>query len=131
MTAERNGTAGLRQVLAAEPDLIFAVLVGSRADGRARPSSDWDVAVRWSFDLTPMQRIEKTEALRRDLAAALGVPDTMIDVVDLSNATLTMRAVVAEEGLPLCGDDTLHWARFLTATWRELEDFYWSKQHAA
>jgi hypothetical protein len=42
-----------------------------------------------------------------------------------------MRASAAEEGLPLTGQDTLAWAHFLQRTWRELEDFYWEKQHAA
>jgi hypothetical protein len=44
---------------------------------------------------------------------------------------LAMRASVAEEGLPLSGAESLAWARFLRRSWRELEDFYWDKQHAA
>ncbi|MDD5029500.1 MAG: hypothetical protein PHH58_08385 [Rhodoferax sp.] len=42
-----------------------------------------------------------------------------------------MRASVAEEGVPLMGQHTLAWARYLQRTWRELEDFYWDKRHAA
>jgi hypothetical protein len=42
-----------------------------------------------------------------------------------------MRAAVAEEGKPLAGEDRSAWARFLRRTWRELEDFYWEKDHAA
>ncbi len=33
--------------LAAEPELEFAVLIGSRAGGSARPESDGDIAIQW------------------------------------------------------------------------------------
>jgi len=42
-----------------------------------------------------------------------------------------MRAVVAEEGIPLKGEDQIVWNHFLGRVWRELEDFEWEKQHAA
>jgi hypothetical protein len=42
-----------------------------------------------------------------------------------------MRANVAENGRILKGEDTLAWAKFLTRTWRELEDFYWEQSHAS
>jgi hypothetical protein len=42
-----------------------------------------------------------------------------------------MRGSVAEEGLPLAGEDTLAWAHFLLRTWRELEDFYWERHQEA
>jgi hypothetical protein len=61
----------------------------------------------------------------------LSLGDEKIDLVDLGNASLAMRAVVVEEGVPLSGEDSLDWARYQTTTWRELEDFYWAKQHAA
>lgn len=117
--------------LVADPSVVFAVLIGSRAEGRAVAASDWDVAVRWDFSLTGFQRVERTEYLRQALARALEIPVEKVDLVDLANASLAMRAVVAEEGLPLCGEDSLDWARFLTRTWRELEDHYWQQHHAA
>ena len=52
-------------------------------------------------------------------------------LIELRRANLAMRASVAEEGIPLSGEDSLAWAHFLQRTWRELEDFYWDKQHAA
>lgn len=36
----------------------------------------------------------------------------------------------AESGLPLPGENTLAWARFLRRTLRELEDFYWENNLA-
>lgn len=47
-----------------------------------------------------------------------------MDLIELRRANLAMRASVAEEGLPLTGQDTLSWAHFLQRTWHDMEDFY-------
>jgi hypothetical protein len=52
-------------------------------------------------------------------------------LIDLPTARLAMRAVVAEEGTPLKGGDSLAWHRFLQRTWRELEEHYWEQIYAA
>ena len=121
------------QTLRDEPALEFAVLVGSRATGTAHADSDWDwdIALQWSHQLDWVAVLGKTETLRLTLASQLNVAPDAIDLIDLRRANLAMRASVAEEGLPLAGEDSLAWARFLQRTWRELEDFYWEKQHAA
>lgn len=114
-----------------EPALEFAVLVGSRATGKNRVDSDWDVALQWSHQLDWLTVLGKTENLRHKLANQLNIAPNAVDLIELRRANLAMRASVAEEGLPLTGEDSLAWARFLQRTWRELEDFYWDKQHAA
>jgi len=119
------------QTLRDEPELEFAVLVGSRATDTARVDSDWDIALQWSPLLDWFAVLGKTETLRLTLASQLNVAPNAIDLIELRRANLAMRASVAEEGLPLVGEDALAWARFLQRTWRELEDFYWDKQHAA
>ena len=58
-------------------------------------------------------------------------PPEKIDRIELRRANLAMRASVAEEGLSLTGQNSLAWAHFLQRTWRDMEDFYWSKSHAA
>ncbi len=121
----------LADTLAAQAGLAFAVLVGSRATGRARPDSDWDIALGWAPGMPWLQRVARTEALRRALAQALGVPEARVDLIDLANANLAMRAAVAEEGLPVYGEDDPAWARFLRRTWRELEEHYWEQLYAA
>lgn len=125
----------MRQVfgslLSGETGIEFAVLVGSRATGAAHPDSDWDVALQWDARLDWFEVLGKTETLRRKIAEAMGVAPDRIDVIELRRANLAMRAEVAEGGLPLLGVDTLAWAHFLTRTWRELEDFYWERRHAA
>jgi uncharacterized protein len=121
---------GLQQVLVDRPSLLFAVLVGSRADGTATELSDWDIAVQWQYG-DALARIGKHEDLRRDLAKKLNLTEEKIDLIDLYNAGLTMKALVAEEGYLLVANDELSWAKFLTRTWRELEYYYWDKDHAA
>lgn len=117
--------------LLTQPMLDFAVLVGSRATGAAHDKSDWDIALQWSPQQDWLTVLGQTETLRRQLADALHVSPEAIDLIDLRRANLAMRASVAEEGIPLVGQDSLAWAKFLQRTWRELEDFYWAKQHAA
>jgi predicted nucleotidyltransferase len=121
----------LQQVLRAQPQIEFAVLVGSRAIGSARTDSDWDIAVQWSAQLDWYTVLGNTETLRHALSEAMKIAPQAIDLIELRRANLAMRTSVAEEGLPLAGEDTLAWAHFLQRTWRELEDFYWEKQHAA
>ncbi len=121
----------LVQVLLAQEHLEFSVLVGSRATGNARPDSDWDIALQWSPQLDWLTVLGHTETLRRTLAQALQTTPGSIDLIELRRANLAMRASVAEEGQALTGQETLAWARFLQRTWRDLEDFYWSKRHAA
>ena len=121
----------LASILQDEPQLEFAVLVGSRATGTAQPQSDWDIALQWAYGTDWLATLGSTETLRHKLAAATGLSPAKIDLIDLRRANLAMRASVAEEGLPLAGEDSLAWARFLQRTWRDLEDFYWDKQHAS
>ena len=121
----------LTRTLAAQTGLSFAVLVGSRATGTAHLDSDWDVAVQWSRHLAGTEKLQATEQLRQALRNALGVREDQIDLIDLADARLTMRVLVAEEGISLHMSDDLAWVRYLQNTWAELEDNQWRQQHAA
>ena len=121
----------LSDILNTLSELELAILIGSRSTGTARPDSDWDIVIQWRRGIDFVRQLAITEQLRRTLAEALGVSDQSIDLIDLPTARLTMRAVVAEEGLPLKGDDSLAWHRFLQRTWRELEEHYWEQTYAA
>jgi predicted nucleotidyltransferase len=123
--------AALEQFLAGVTDLDFAVLVGSRALGTAHADSDWDIALHWCSQPDWLDQLGAQETLRCGIAQTLGVSPDEIDLIDLARASLAMRANVAEDGVVLKGEDGLAWARFLTRTWRELEDFYWERSHAA
>lgn len=121
----------LRLFFAGRDEIELALLIGSRASGRVREGSDWDFAIQWRKDIPWMEVLEQTEILRRELASFLRVIPDEIDLVDLPTVRLAMRAVAAEEGVMLKGDNTLPWSHFLLRTWGELEEFYWRKQHAA
>ena len=121
----------LTDTLSGEPQLEFAVLIGSRAAGTAHSDSDWDIALQWKADLDWLDVLANTETLRRKLAKTMTTTIDKIDLIELRRANLTMRANVAENGVPLMGEDALAWGHFLQRTWRELEDFYWELNHAA
>lgn len=121
----------LRAALEDEPLLELAVLIGSRATGRRGLESDWDIAIQWDREVPLLGHLGRTESLRRRLASILGVTEDTVDLIDLPSARLAMRAVVAEEGIPLKGEDGLPWQHFLRRTWRDLEDYYWEQTYAA
>lgn len=118
------------RVLAAETNLEFAILVGSRAANRHTSNSDWDFALQWQRDMDWLEQLSLTETLRHNLANTLNLPSTAIDLVDAPRASLAMRAEIAENGTILKGEDALPWQRFLRRTWRELEDHYWREIYA-
>jgi uncharacterized protein len=120
----------LKTAIANTPDVLFAVLVGSRANSSHTDQSDWDIAVQWQYG-SLLDRIEKHEALRNHLAHTLAVPDKKIDLIDLSSTRLAMQALVVEEGQLIWANDELAWAKYQVRVWRELEDYYWGQTHAA
>jgi len=124
-------TQKLSAILNSIDGLELAILIGSRASGTSRPDSDWDIAIQWCRGTDFVQQLAATEQLRRILAEKLGASEQGVDLIDLPTARLTMRAVVAEEGLPIRGGDSLAWNRFLQRTWRELEEQYWEQTYAA
>ena len=107
------------------------MLVGSQANGTATAQSDWDLALRWRKDIAAMDQLVLSEKLKQTIQQDIGVHPDQVDIIDMSQAKLAMRALVAQEGVVLKGQDTLPWMNFLTLTWAELEDFHWRKTHAA
>jgi len=121
----------LHSLFASIPELELAILIGSQASGTAQSDSDWDIAIQWGRGMTFTEQLAITEQLRKTISDALGVSQQLVDLIDLPVARFAMRAVVAEEGVVLKGEDSLAWHRFLQRTWRELEEQYWEQLYAA
>jgi uncharacterized protein len=119
------------QVLADQPKVSFALLIGSRINSSARATSDWDVAVWIPRELPALARFEVLESVRCRLADVLCVSPVRVDVIDLAHAGLAMRAVAADEGVLLKQDSGSLYNRFLNRTWRETEEFNREARRAA
>jgi len=115
----------LERLLRAQPDVEFAVLLGSRVDGSARPDSDWDIAVRMQRGDSYLHELARLEALRSAIAASLQVDASKIDLINVPSTQLAMRERIVNQGVVLTEPDRLPWMHFLQRTWRDLEDCYW------
>lgn len=111
-----------------EQAVEFAVLVGSRATGRAQAQSDWDIALWLTPSLQGWQRQGALVDAQLKIAGVLGVCPDQVDIIDLQSAGLAMREQVVNHGIILVGGDRVSWARFQTHTWREIEEFHWGKR---
>ncbi len=94
----------LGNVLFPPPEVIFALLIGSRSDGSAGIKSDWNVAVWILREISGLKRLSLLERLRMEMAHSLQVSAARIDVIDLAYAGIAMRAVVANDGILLKQD---------------------------
>lgn len=76
------------------------VLFGSFAQGRHRPTSDLDLAIRWSARPDP--------SVRRQLAERLEALPSIrpVDLVDLNAVDPSLRAEIARHAVPLADFET-------------------------
>jgi predicted nucleotidyltransferase len=104
------------EALEARPEIVFALLFGSRASGRVRPDSDWDIAVFLDETLDASSRFR----VRRELAAALE-PELTVDIVVLNDAPplLAHRALM---GQLLVDRDRTRYVRFFVRALGESQD---------
>ena len=93
--------AALEEALCRDPDIEFAVLFGSRVTGAERPSSDLDIAVKFSDELSSHERFRKRCFLSGDLQSE---DAPFIDLSDIDELPLAV-AHDAVSGDLLCGDD--------------------------
>jgi uncharacterized protein len=73
--------ARILEALRADARVVFALIFVSRSDGRARPDSDWDIAIYADEALDARGRFD----LRRQLAATLE-PAIAADITVLNDA---------------------------------------------
>lgn len=106
----------LSQLLASEPDVTFATLFGSVAEGRQRVDSDVDVAVLAD---RPLAR-ERKQQLIEKLAIESGRP---VDLVDLRTAgTILLRSALLRGKKLFCRDNAAY-AALLSRVLLDSADF--------
>lgn len=81
----------LRRALDGEPGVTLAVLFGSHATGRARSSSDVDVALAWREGGTHAEREAALNRIERAVGRA-------VDAVDVAEAPPLLRREIARAG---------------------------------
>jgi predicted nucleotidyltransferase len=114
----------LTERLASHSEVIFALLFGSRATGRPRPDSDWDVAVYFDDRLSPVERFARQRELIAELSD-LG----FIDLVVLNDAP-PLLAHRALQGRRIVEHDHGVYVEFFIRTLGASEDErYWREMH--
>lgn len=104
--------------------ILFALLFGSRADGTARPDSDWDIAVYLDEDLDDRQRFDVRRRLSGDLED-LG----HVDVIVLNDAPPFL-GHQALKGQRLFVKDKSAWVQYFVRTIGQSLDLqYWRDFH--
>lgn len=106
----------LSRFLFDDPNVLFAVLFGSRARGKEKRGSDLDLAV---FFLDPPQGIEML-ALINTLSNISG---TQIDLVPLNSASPLLRHQVMKYGIKLFVKDELQYRRFREKLMTDFEEY--------
>jgi len=93
------------------------VLFGSRATGRGRPDSDWDLALLVGPGVKPQD-----VAFRLWQALSERARTVEWDVTPLNNASSIFQGLVATRGRPLYQGRGSDWAEFVSLALRRYED---------
>ena len=102
--------SSVRDVLLRQPDIEFACVFGSFAQGRQTPASDIDVAVAAQAPIDPDRRL----ALNDEVASAAGRP---VDLVDLHRAGPLLLTQALTRGRRVVKRDSRVLARLLVKMW--------------
>jgi predicted nucleotidyltransferase len=91
------------KILEQVPYLKLLILFGSRARDDSSPDSDWDFAVLYDEELGSQHGKHRWDsfALWTVLQQVLQVPDTQLDVIDLSSCSDWLKYDIARDGKPL------------------------------
>jgi hypothetical protein len=110
----------LGRVLALLPEVTLGILFGSRARGRARADSDFDIGILLDAETAAAER----GATIRALAGRLGreVSSAHLDIVILNDAPALLRHRVLRDGIVLFQRSAQARVRFATRTIRDYQD---------
>ncbi|MEE8056222.1 MAG: nucleotidyltransferase domain-containing protein [Pseudomonadales bacterium] len=111
----------------ANPDIVLLWLYGSRAQGTASPTSDYDFAVAFIDKLkNPLDRRLRPELMAMDWQAALQISEKGLSVVDINQAPLPLALnIISNDSKLLLNKDELRYTRELTRIWGLWSDSQW------
>ena len=121
----------LQKALSLRDDIALSFLFGSKARGDSHELSDWDIAILFKDNTNGWDNLGKQEEIRHLLSQTLAINDDNIDLVDLYRGGLSINAAVADDGIPLTGQNSLALANFYQRVWANLEDYYWNLDHVS
>ena len=109
--------SALKDMVCADPDIVFAVVFGSQLSGTATHSSDLDIAVKFTADCSERNRFKKRCVLSGELQHE---EFPSIDVSDIESLPLDVAHDVVN-GKLLCGDEDA-FEEFKTDTEAEFDE---------
>ena len=114
------------------PEVKLLWLYGSRANGTACATSDYDIAIAFDSRLeSPVERRLRPELLTLDWQHALGVTDHVISIVDIGLAPLPLAVnIIGDDSRLLVNKDELRYIREHNRIWGLWSDSQWQdNQH--
>ncbi len=86
-------------------DIAAIWLYGSRAQERARPNSDYDLAIAFhNFSLDALARYSRPHSLALDWAALLGLPEQQLSLVDINQVPVYLAYQIIDTGQLIYSD---------------------------
>jgi predicted nucleotidyltransferase len=109
------------------PEVKLMWLYGSRANGTARATSDYDFAVAFDSRLeNPLERRLRPELLTMDWQRVVKAADSVLSIVDINLAPLPLALnIIGDDSKLLVNKDELRYIRELNRIWGLWSDSQW------
>lgn len=89
----------ITQLAKQNTDISAIWLYGSRAQGRSRPDSDYDLAIAFNdFSLDHLARYNRPHCLALDWATELNLPENQLSIVDINLAPIYLAYQIIDTG---------------------------------
>lgn len=105
MTQSEQFLMNFQQLAAENSDIAAIWLYGSRAQGRAREDSDYDLAIAFhNFSLDALARYTRPHTLALDWASLLQVPAPQLSMVDINQVPIYLAYQIIDTGQLIYSD---------------------------
>jgi predicted nucleotidyltransferase len=119
--------AQIIELARSNPEVKLMWLYGSRANGTAGATSDYDFAVAFDSRLeSPLERRLRPELLTMDWQRAIKASDNVLSLVDINLAPLPLALnIIGDDSKLLVNKDELRYIRELNRIWGLWSDSQW------